>query len=55
MALFASGVVGIAVADTLVFAGLNILGAGRAAVVDCSYAPILVLFSFLLLGETLLA
>jgi len=51
--LLASGAVGIGVADTLFFRSLNILGAGRAAIVDCLYSPSVVLFSFALLDERL--
>ena len=51
--LLISGVVGIAVADTLLFHSLNILGASRAAIIDCLYTPFIVLFSSLLLGERL--
>ena len=51
--LMASGAVGIGVADTLLFAGLNILGAGRQAIVDCLYSPAVVLFAYLVLGEVL--
>jgi len=51
--LLGSGILGIAAADTLFFASLNILGAGRSAVVDCLYAPSIVFFAFLLQGERL--
>lgn len=51
--LFASGLLGIAAADTLFFASLNLLGAGRSAVVDCLYAPFIVVFAFVLQGERL--
>ena len=46
-----SGIVGIAVADTFFFWALNKLGAGLTAIVDCSYSPMIVLLSFLMLGE----
>ncbi len=48
-----SGVVGITIADTLFFAALNRLGAGLNAVVDCLYAPSMILSAMLLLGDTL--
>lgn len=48
-----SGALGIGVADVLFFAGLNRLGAGRIAIVDCLYSPSVVLFAFLYLGESL--
>ncbi len=51
--LAASGVVGITAGDTLFFAGLNRLGAGLSAIVDCLYSPFVILFAFLTLGERL--
>lgn len=51
--LLISGAVGIGVADTLLFRSLNILGAARSAIVSCLYAPFIVGFSFLILGEEL--
>ena len=51
--LVVSGAVGIGLSDTLFFRALNVLGAGRAAIVDCLYSPSVVLFSFVLLGERL--
>lgn len=51
--LAASGVVGVALADTLFFYALNELGASRLAVVGASYMPMIVLLSFLALGERL--
>jgi drug/metabolite transporter (DMT)-like permease len=48
-----SGVIGIAVADTLFFRSLNLLGAARAAIVDCLYSPGIILFAYFLLGEKL--
>lgn len=51
--LLTSGVLGIAIADTLLFQSLNILGASRSAIIDCLYSPFTVLFSFLILGESL--
>lgn len=49
--LMLSGVIGIAVADTLFFASLNLLGAGRSAIVDCLYSPLVIVFAFGLLDE----
>jgi uncharacterized membrane protein len=49
----ASGVLGVAVGDTLFFACLNRIGAGLSAIVDCLYAPLVLVFSFVLLGEHL--
>ena len=51
--LFASGVVAIAISDTLFLMALNRLGAGIMAIVDCLYAPFVVLFAYVLLGEGL--
>lgn len=48
-----SGVIGIALADTLFFHSLNIVGVGIASIVDCLYTPFVFLFSFLLLSERL--
>ncbi len=49
--LAGSGVIGIGLADTLFFASLNRLGAGRSAIVDCLYSPFVVLGSALFLHE----
>lgn len=49
--LLLSGAVGIAVADTLFFAALNRLGAGRSAIVDCLYSPFIILWAVVLLHE----
>lgn len=51
--LAASGVLGIALADTLFFMALRTLGPGLLAVVECVYAPTIVLLSVWLLGEPL--
>jgi len=51
--LLLSGVLGIAVSDTLFFYALNRLGAGLTAIVDCFYTPFVIGLSFLLLGERL--
>jgi len=53
--LVMSGIIGIAIADTLFFLSLNILGASLSAIVDCLYSPFTVLFAFLLLGERISA
>jgi len=53
--LIASGVIGIAVADTLFFHGLNMVGVGITAIVDCLYTPAVFFFSWLLLHEPLTA
>lgn len=46
-----SGVLGLAVADTFLFEGLKRIGAARFALVDTTYAPMIVLLSWLLFGE----
>jgi len=51
LVLVASGVVGMGVADSLFFAGLNRIGAGRTAVLDSLYSPAVILWSFMLLDE----
>ena len=49
--LFASGIIGIALADTLFHKSLNIVGAGITAIVDCLYSPLVVIFAYFLLTE----
>jgi drug/metabolite transporter (DMT)-like permease len=51
--LVLSGFLGLGVADTLVFASLNVLGAGLMAIVECLYSPFVILFSLVWLGESL--
>jgi drug/metabolite transporter (DMT)-like permease len=53
LTLFISGTIGIGVADTLLFYGLNQIGASRQAIVDALYSPSVVLMSFFFLGEVL--
>lgn len=53
--LAASGIVGLAVADTLYFKSLNVLGAGLLSIVACLYSPSVIFFSMLFLGERLSA
>lgn len=49
--LIVSGIIGISIADSLFFASLNRLGAGRSAIVDCLYAPLVVLCGWLFLSD----
>ncbi len=49
--LAGSGFLGIALADSMVFFSLNRLGAGGAALVECAYSPMVVVFAVLYLGE----
>ncbi len=51
--LFLSGVVGVGIADTLFFQSLGLVGAGWTGIVECLYSPSIILFAFLILGETL--
>ncbi len=51
--LVASGFIGIALADTIFFYSLNLIGVGLFSIVDCTYCPFAILFSWLLLGERL--
>jgi drug/metabolite transporter (DMT)-like permease len=51
--LLVSGVLGIAVSDTLFFYALNRLGAGLTAIVDCFYSPFVIALSFVMLAERL--
>lgn len=49
--LILSGVIAIALADTLFHLSLNLVGASITAIVDTFYSPMMVLFAFLILGE----
>jgi drug/metabolite transporter (DMT)-like permease len=51
MLLFLSGIIGIAISDTLFHRSLNIVGAGVTAIVDCLYSPFVVIIAFLAIGE----
>ncbi len=51
--LIASGVIAIAVSDTLFHMCLNRVGAGLNAIVDGLYSPSIVFFAWMLLGERL--
>ncbi len=51
--LLLSGVIGIAIADTLFFRSLNLVGAGLSQVASLSYSPFVIVFTFLFLGERL--
>ncbi|MGB0716002.1 MAG: DMT family transporter [Phycisphaerae bacterium] len=46
-----SGILGIAFADTLLFFSLNKIGVGLLAIVECSYAPLMIFFAWLMAGE----
>jgi len=51
--LLISGVLGIAISDTLFFKSLNLLGAGVSAIVNCLYSPFIITLSVLVLHEKL--
>lgn len=51
--LILSGAIGVGVADTLFFKGLNLLGASRSAIVGCLYSPLIIVLSIIFLGENL--
>ena len=51
--LLVSGALGLGISDTLFFKSLNVLGAGRSAIVDCLYSPSIIALSIIWLGETL--
>ncbi len=48
-----SGLLGMAAADSLYFAALNKLGAGRAGILGNLYGPFVIVLSVLFLGETM--
>jgi drug/metabolite transporter (DMT)-like permease len=51
-----SGIIGIALADTLMFWSLNLIGVGLLAIVDCAYSPMIIFVAWLLIsGEVTLA
>ena len=50
--LIGSGLIGLALGDTLIFGALARIGAARLAVVDTVYAPLVVLLAWAFLGET---
>ncbi len=53
--LFASGIIGIALSDTLFHAGLNRMGAGITGIIDCLYSPLVVVGAYFALAERLSA
>ncbi len=52
--LVLSGVVGLAIADTIFFRALNLIGVGLVVIIDCVYLPFVTICAWLLLGERLL-
>ncbi|CAI8274985.1 DMT family transporter [Porticoccaceae bacterium] len=53
--LIISAVVGISIADTMVAASLNRLGASLQALADCAYTPTITILGFVMFGEMLSA
>lgn len=51
--LIGSAALGLSIADTFFFMGLQRVGASVAAVADCAYSPTVLTLSMLFLGETL--
>jgi len=51
--LMLSGAIGVGIGDTLLFACLNLIGAGLTAIVDCLYSPFIIALAVLFLGERL--
>jgi len=49
--LAVSGLLGLAIGDTLLFEGLRRIGAARLALVDTTYAPLMVAMAWAFLGE----
>lgn len=50
--LMFSGCIGIAIGDTLFIYSLNILGAGRNAIISCLFSPFVMILSVLFLNES---
>jgi drug/metabolite transporter (DMT)-like permease len=48
-----SGIIGIGLGDTFLFASLNTLGAGRTGIVVCMYSPFIIILSIIFLNEHL--
>jgi len=51
--LFASGIIAIAVSDTLLHKSLNMIGAGISAITGCLYSPFVTIMAFLMIDEKL--
>ncbi len=49
-----SGILGMAIADTLFFMSLNRIGASLSAIVACTYSPFIIILSVLFLKESLI-
>ena len=53
--VFASGLIGIALADTWYLQALNLMGAGRTGIVASLFSPFVILLSTVFLGERMIA
>jgi drug/metabolite transporter (DMT)-like permease len=51
LAAMVSGILGVALSDTLFFVALDRLGASLAAIVDCFYAPFVMIAAWAMLGQ----
>lgn len=51
--MIVSALIGISLADTMIAAALNRLGASLQALADCLYSPVIITVGFLMFGETL--
>lgn len=49
--LIASGIVGIAIADTLLFYSLNLIGVGLLTIMECVYTPSVILSAWLIFSD----
>ena len=49
--LAASGVIGIALADTVLFYSLNLIGVGLVTIMECAYTPSVIVFAWAMLAE----
>lgn len=48
-----SGFLGIALADTAFLYALNVVGVGLVTIIECLYSPLVVVFAFLMLSESM--
>jgi drug/metabolite transporter (DMT)-like permease len=51
--LLISGILGIAIADTVLFYSLNLVGVGLVSIAECAYSPTVVLFAWAMLSESI--
>ena len=48
-----SGVIGIALADTVLFYSLNLIGVGLVTIMECAYTPSVIIFAWAMLAEAI--